>query len=202
MNARTVGMAVAIVGLGLGVACASMMEPGDDLSRKVDHLRADVEALTAQQQALAEEIRKLQGPSAAAPAPPAAESEGLAGAPAALYQRAYDLLMAGKFKESQEAFAEFIRRFPQSDLADNAQYWIGESFYGQKEFRGARDAFQAVADHFPFGNKVPDALYKQALCEGELGDKAAEKKLLSAVAEQYSYSEAAGKARDLLKKLG
>lgn len=202
--------------LAILTACSTMVGPQDDLARKVDYMRSDVENLTAQQKELAEQVKQLAEALAKAPAqapqetalqvmtPQAvsqAESGDLAGDPALLYKRAYDLLAAGKVKESQDAFSEFIRRFPQSDLADNAQYWIGEGFYTQKDFKDARDAFKAVADHFPFGNKVPDAIYKEALCDGETGDKALEKKLLQELGEQYPYSEAAALAKDLLKKL-
>ncbi len=196
-------------------SCSTMVGPQDDLARKVDYLRSDVEGLAAQQKQLTAEVQQLKDAFAKAPvqtsqeppapvlAPQAAsvESGDLAGDPALLYKRAYDLLAAGKVKESQDAFSEFIRRFPQSDLADNAQYWIGEGFYSLKDFKNARDAFKAVVDHFPFGNKVPDAIYKEGLCDGELGDKALEKKRLQDLAEQYPYSEAAVKAQDLLKKL-
>jgi len=220
MSLRTVRTASLLVALGFSGACAGLIQPQDDLTRKVDYLRSDVEKLTAQQAELAEQIRKLQGgpsPSVtpvpgtvpverlvavAETPPPSTESGELSGDPAALYQKAYDLLAAGRVAESQGAFAEFIRRFPQSDLADNAQYWIGEGFYSQKAFKEAREAFQGVLDHFPFGNKVPDALYKRALCEGELGDKAAEAKTLRDLVEQYPFSDASVKARDLLKRLG
>ena len=102
---------------------------------------------------------------------------------------------SGKLDEAEAAFGEFIGRFPQSDLADNAQYWMGECLYGQKSFKEARDAFKAVSDHFPFGNKVPDALYKQALCERELGDAAAAAETLKRLTEFFPDSEAAAKAR-------
>jgi tol-pal system protein YbgF len=205
-----------LVFLAVLTACSAMVGPQDDLARKVDYMRSDVEKLTAQQKELAEQVKQLADALAKAPtqapqeqAPQAttpqvvsrAESGDLAGDPSLLYKRAYDLLAAGKVKESQDAFSEFIRRFPQSDLADNAQYWIGEGFYTQKDFKDARDAFKAVADHFPFGNKVPDAIYKEALCDGEMGDKALEKKRLQELCEQYPYSEAAALAKDLLKKL-
>lgn len=223
---RTIAVWTVSALLFSGAACSSMLQPQDDLSRKVDYLRADVEKLAKQQEQLLAEVRALQGgappapaapataPSPAAPtltveeltpppAPPAAlESGQLSGDPAAVYQKAYDLLASGRYTESQTAFAQFIRTYPQSDLADNAQYWIGEGFYVQKAFADAKGAFQGVLDHFPFGNKVPDALYKRALCEGELGDKAAERETLRGLVEQYPFSDASVKARDLLKKLG
>lgn len=226
--APTVLLALVLLASGLG--CTSMLAPQDDLARKVDYLRTDVEKLAKQQEQLLAEVRALQGgvpappqapaaPPASAPAPPAPsltveelapqpptppalESGQLSADPAAVYQKAYDLLAAGKVPESQAAFAQFIRTYPQSDLADNAQYWIGEGFYVQKSFADAKGAFQMVLDHFPFGNKVPDALYKRALCEGELGDKAEERDTLREVVEQYPFSDASVKARDLLKKLG
>lgn len=221
MNTRTVAVISLFGILSLAGACSGLMPPQDDLARKVDYLRADVEKLTAQQAVLLEEVRELRGgtaltpvsapvaakierlePVAVVPPKPAIESGDLSGDPGTIYQKGYDLLGSGQVEQSQAAFAEFIRRFPESDLADNAQYWIGEGFYSQKAFQEARDAFQGVVDHFPFGNKVPDALYKRALCEGELGNKAAETKTLREVVEQYPFSDASAKARDLLKKLG
>lgn len=196
--------------------CAPLLQGGDDASRKVDYLRGDIEKLAVQQAQLQEEVRKLREamggqPSAASPAPAAASSRApevealevgqLSGDPAAVYRNAYDLLASGKVRESQTAFAEFIRRFPQSELADNAQYWIGEGFYSQKAWADAKQSFQGVVDHFPFGNKVPDALFKRALCEGELGDKSSEKATLRGLVEQYPFSDAATKANDLLKRL-
>lgn len=206
---------VAVFGLALCAAgCAPLLQGGDDASRKVDYLRSDIEKLSAQQAQLQEEVRKLRDAlsqpavgqesasgTSASPQMESLEVGQLSGDPAAVYQRAYDLLTAGKVRESQSAFADFIRRFPQSELADNAQYWIGEGFYSQKAWGDAKQAFQGVVDHFPFGNKVPDALYKRALCEGELGDKTAEKATLQELSEQYPFSDAATKAGELLKRL-
>ncbi len=212
---RLASASIVALSVAAMTACTTMVGPQDDLARKVDYLRTDVENLTAQQKELSAQIQQMKDSLAAAqqqapkeaepqvltPQAAPAESGDLAGDPAQLYKRAYDLLTTGKVKESQEAFSEFIRRFPQSDLADNAQYWIGEGFYSEKDYKSARDAFKAVVDHFPFGNKVPDAIYKEAICDGELGDKAGEKKLLQEIGEQYPYSEAAALAKDLLKKL-
>jgi len=208
--------------------CAAVTGSNDELTRRVDYLRQDVEALTKQQQVLTAEIEKLQerlgGPPGASPeasagvggpgaaqAPPAraeveslsvetpagapsAEAQNLAADPSALYKKGLDLMGGGQYPEAQAAFADFIVKFPQSDLADNAQYWIGECFYSQKDFKEARDAFRAVSDHFPFGNKVPDALYKQALCERQLGQQDQAKATLKKLVEEFPSSEAAVKA--------
>lgn len=215
---------VGVAALAGCAGCAAVTGSNDELTRRVDYLRQDVEALTKQQQALTAEIEKLQGRLGAAPEaapqvampeavpapspkaeveslpletpsiPPAAEAQNLAADPSALYKSGLDLMGQGQYTQAQAAFADFIVQFPESDLADNAQYWIGECFYSQKNFKDARDAFKAVSDHFPFGNKVPDALYKQGLCERQLGQEDQAKATLKKLAEEFSGSEAAIKA--------
>ena len=221
---RWISFWVGLAALAGCAGCAAVTGSNDELTRRVDYLRQDVEALTRQQQALTAEIDKLQGklgagpevaPEAARPeaapspppkaemeslpvetpsASPAAEAQNLAADPSALYKRGLDLMGQGQYTRAQAAFADFIVQFPESDLADNAQYWIGECFYSAKNFKDARDAFKAVSDHFPFGNKVPDALYKQGLCERQLGQEDQAKATLRKLAEEFPGSEAADKA--------
>jgi len=221
---RRISFCVAVVVLAGCAGCAAVTGSNDELTRRVDYLRQDIEALTKQQQVLTGEIEKLQGrlgsapdasPNASRPetalAPPAqpgveslsvdrlspapaAEVQNLAADPSALYKKGLELMGGGQYPEAQAAFADFIVEFPQSDLADNAQYWIGECFYSQKDFKEARDAFRAVSDHFPFGNKVPDALYKQALCERQLGQDDQAQATLKKLVEEFPSSEAAVKA--------
>ncbi|MEJ2368032.1 MAG: tol-pal system protein YbgF [Acidobacteriota bacterium] len=202
--------------------CGAMMSGGTSLSRQVDYLRQDVEKLTQQQKKLAAQVSDLnqqlsrgaakgeheQPPPATESrplvkkppqGPEAAEGADLASDPAALYRKAFNLMENAKYDQAIRAFGFFIQQFPQSDLADNAQYWMGECLYAQKKYADARDTFKAVQDHFPFGNKVPDALYKQALCEGKLGHKQAETRLLKELVDDYPFSHAAALAKAALK---
>jgi tol-pal system protein YbgF len=190
------------------VACLSTVS-NDELTNRVNYLRQDVDNLTKQQEALSAQVKDLQSrlggsvptsPAASAvPAASAAPSEegaqNLSAETSALYKKGFDLMTAGQYAEARTAFADFIAKYPQSDLADNAQYWIGECSYSQKDFKEAAAAFKAVSDHFPFGNKVPDALYKEALCERQLGQEDAAKATLGKLQEQFPDSEAAVKAR-------
>jgi tol-pal system protein YbgF len=217
--------ALALAGLGLLAGCGTFTGGNDELTRRVDYLRQDVENLSKQQEQLTQEIRRLSekvegtAPAAqtwaasGAPAAPAAalptaakaplsvetlpdrEAKELPSDPATLYQRAFELMQGGKYTEAQASFADFIRRFPQSDLADNAQYWIGECFYAQKNYEEAKAAFQAVSAHFPFGNKVPDALYKESLCEHLLGDEPAAEASRKRLLDYYPDSDAAAKVK-------
>lgn len=196
------------------MGCAAMLEPPADIQRSVDYLRQDIQSLQKEQAELAKKIEALtsQGASAAADAPAEMpqsaqrltieDSGNLSQDPGEIYNRAMDFMKGGKTEDAERAFADFIVKFPQSDLADNAQYWIGECFYSQKKFQEAKDGFAAVAEHFPFGNKVPDAIYKEALCAGALGKMEERTTLLKQLVENYPYSEASAKAEDLLSQIG
>ncbi len=80
------------------------------------------------------------------------------------YQSAYDDLRFGEYTSAIENFRKFVELYPKNSLADNAQYWIGESYYGLKDFKQAADEFEKVYENYPQGNKVPDAKLKHALC--------------------------------------
>lgn len=76
---------------------------------------------------------------------------------------------AGDFDGARRDLEKFLDQYPQSDLADNAQYWIGECYYAEKDYEPAAEAFHAVGLHFPFGNKVPDAYLKAGMSYLNIG---------------------------------
>lgn len=193
--------------------CAAMLEPPSDIQRSVDYLRQDVKKLSEGQEAMSKKIDLLMERSESRQNLPSGardekiaefsvdDSSNLSQGPNELYNRAMNLMKSAGKEEAEKAFADFIVKFPQSDLSDNAQYWIGECFYSQKNFQPAKEAFRGVIEHFPFGNKVPDALYKEALCAGELGEAEERTSLLKQILENYPYSEAAEKAESLLENI-
>jgi len=204
-------LSVVFVVLFLLTGCAAMLEPPSDIQRSVDHLRQDVQQLTKQQEELAKKIDNLsqknsQKPSEAEKTTPietisVEDSSNLSLDPSSLYEKAMKLMKEGKYEEAEGAFAQFVRDFPQSDLADNAQYWMGECLYSEKKYKEAKETFEGVLEHFPFGNKVPDAMYKAALCAGQLGDNKERVEILKEVKENYPFSDAAEKAEKLLKEI-
>ncbi|NMB99668.1 MAG: tol-pal system protein YbgF [Thermoanaerobaculaceae bacterium] len=190
--------------------CAAMLEPPSDIQRAVDYLRQDVQKLTKQQEELAKKIDNLSQTSQkqieAKESTPvetiSVEDAGnLSSDPSSLYEKAMKLMKEGKYEDAETAFAQFVRDFPQSDLADNAQYWMGECLYSEKKYKEAKETFEGVLEHFPFGNKVPDAMYKAALCAGQLGDNKERVEILKEVKENYPFSDAAEKAEKLLKEI-
>jgi tol-pal system protein YbgF len=86
-----------------------------------------------------------------------------------LYDRGYTLYHQARYIDAESGFRRFLQTYPRNELADNAQYWIGESRYARGDIRGALAAFQETVERYPEGNKVPDAILKLAGCLEELG---------------------------------
>lgn len=122
--------------------------------------------------------------------------------PVTMYRKGYDLLKAADYAGSARAFKILLERYPAHELADNAQYWLGEVDYVQKNYRQALEAFRKVAEGYPSGNKVPDALLKMAFCQQELGDKAKAKQTLEDLVSRFPWSGPAKKAKERLQSLG
>ena len=77
-----------------------------------------------------------------------------------LYRQALDALHAGDHTTALGGFQKFLVHFPRHDYDDNAQYWIGECYYGLKQYKAAVREFRRVVERYPRGNKVPDAMLK------------------------------------------
>ena len=117
-------------------------------------------------------------------------------------QRAYDQglehFRAGRFGEAVTAFQIFIRNFPKSTLLPSAQYWIGNSQYAVRDFRGAIATQRQLLAQYPDSAKASDALLNIASAQGELGDLQAARATLQEVVAKYPASEAGVKARQRL----
>src|SRR5574337_1095454 len=75
--------------------------------------------------------------------------------PEALYNRGQDLFISGRYDDARKAFLALVKDFPGDDLADNALYWVGESYYSEKDYGTALLKFKEAADRYPEGNKAP-----------------------------------------------
>lgn len=117
------------------------------------------------------------------------------------YEAAWKLLEQKKYRAAIARFKEFIKKYSQSDYADNAQYWIGESHYALREFDQAILEFDAVRRKYPKGDKVPAALLKQGFAFAELGDKVDARLILQELIDRYPQSQEAAKAKQKLKTL-
>jgi tol-pal system protein YbgF len=117
------------------------------------------------------------------------------------YQAAFTLLKEGQYDRSIAAFQKFLIVYPDSQLADNAQYWLGEAYYVNKSFPEAEAAFQRVIDKYPQSRKRPDALLKIGYCHYELKEWEAAKETLGKVSAQFSDTPAGHLAQQRLDKM-
>ena len=118
-----------------------------------------------------------------------------------LYQQALDQLRGGRHDEAVSSFRGFVKQHPQHDLADNAQYWLGECFYDRKDYSTALREFRRVAEKFPQGNKAPDALLKVAFSYLALGSGRPARETLQEIVRNYPRHQAAGLAKAKLAEL-
>lgn len=149
-------------------------------------------------------VSPTTSPTAAAPTvtptPVAAKTPVPAETDEVVYRRGIELLDGEKFAPSRAAFEELIKRYPTSKLADNSRFWIGESYYRQKEYASAILEYQKVVDDYPKGDKVPAALYKQGLAFLEIGEKEGGIATLQQLVSRYPKSREAHEARNRIKK--
>lgn len=83
--------------------------------------------------------------------------------PAELYDQAFLYMQKNDYVAAQGAFDEFLKQYPDHDLAANAKYWLAETFYARGDYPGASRAFALSYKDFPNGNKAPDSLLKLAM---------------------------------------
>lgn len=147
-------------------------------------------------------LRKLEGtPGESAgesSAPPAAASKADPAAEAKAYENALNLFKAGKYKEAAAAFENFVASYPNSDMAPNAQFWLGNSWYAQHQCKQAIDAQMVVTTRWPNSARAPDALIAIANCQRDWGNVQAARRTLTTVVEKYPDSQAAAQARQRL----
>jgi tol-pal system protein YbgF len=144
----------------------------------------------------------------AAPAFPAVAASAGASAGAAdsgedklAYQAAFNLLKDGQYDRAIPAFQKFLVTYPDSSLADNAQYWLGEAYYVNKAYPEAEAAFQRVVDKYPQSRKLADALLKIGFCRYETRQFQSAREVLGQVVTRFADTPAARLAQQRLDKM-
>jgi tol-pal system protein YbgF len=185
------------------------------LSARVDELSLRVDALTRQLAARAAGPAPPGSPAppAVTPAPDRSAADGTSAEQA--YQAAYLDFNKGSYALAITGFKEMLRRFPDSALADKAQYWIGESHWSlaraaadagrseeaTRQFEQAVQEFRRVVLNYPRGEKVPTALYKEALALIELRQTPLARARLQYLLDNFPQSEEAPLAKERLAGL-
>ena len=114
------------------------------------------------------------------------------------FEAAYGLFKAGSQAIAVKAFQEFLKKYPDSVHAPNANYWLGKAQFALKDYKGALDTYQGILKDFPETPKTADVLYGIAVCQQGLKRHIAAHKTLRQLVAKYPASEAASKAKKLL----
>lgn len=117
------------------------------------------------------------------------------------YQAAFELLKEQRYDDAATAFNQFLTSYPDSQLADNAQYWLAESYYVTEKFDNALEQFSVVINQYPRSRKVPDALLKMGYCNYELERWDAARASLSRVPQEHPDTTAARLAEQRLTQM-
>ena len=117
------------------------------------------------------------------------------------YTSAYLALKSGRYDEASQAFKSLLLKHPQGEYADQANYWLGESYFSQQKMKQAIDAFKKVANNYPDSAKHPAALLKLASAYQESNRKGDAKAVLQRLINQHPESNAAEQARTRLKAI-
>jgi tol-pal system protein YbgF len=200
------------------------------LGARLDALSAEVARVSARVDELAQRVDSFGRPAptgGAAPVPPPARAGAVPAPPVATaprpagsggtveesYQAAYLDFSKGLYPLAVSGFRDFVRRFPDSALADSAQYWIGEAYFSmaratasqpdkaRENLEQAVQEFRKVIVAYPRGSKVPTALYKEALALVELKQTALAQARLQYLVEHFPQSEEAPLAKERLASL-
>jgi tol-pal system protein YbgF len=120
--------------------------------------------------------------------------------PEKLYEQAYENLLRRQFTPAEEGFKGFLSRYRDHSLAGNAQYWLGETYYVQGDYKAAAKSFLAGYQEFPKSRKAADSLLKLGLSLNRLGQKEQACAAYSAVGEKFpKATEARKRAQNELK---
>lgn len=117
------------------------------------------------------------------------------------YRDAFSLLKAGQYEESITAFNAFLVEYPRSQYADNAQYWLGETFFILRQFEQAIAEYQKLIAKFPASKKLSHAWLKIGYCYHELGQADQARAALEDLRRRYPGTTAARLAEERLQRL-
>ena len=117
------------------------------------------------------------------------------------YQAAFNLLKAGRYDQAAKAFQKFLTEYPSGKFSDNAQYWLGESYYVTRNFDNAMREFTTLVSEHPDSQKLTHAMLKIGYIHDELGQKEKAREVLTDLTENYPQSTAAGLAAKRLERM-
>ena len=119
----------------------------------------------------------------------------------AAYNACYKTFKEGQYVKAREEFVKFLKQHPKTAYSDNAQFWIGETWYVEEKYERAIVEYEKVVKDYPSGDKVPYALLKQGMAFQKLGDKASARIVYNQIIKKYPNTNQARVAKAKLSEL-
>jgi len=190
----------------LNAPVAALGSKVDEMSSEFGGVRTTVAEISAQMRKMQTQMTDLSNAIKVLQAPPAAPSLDPNSPPPgmtsdAVYQEAMRAKAAGQFDLAAQRFNEFLRFYGTTELAPNAQFYLGEIAYNREQFEDAVAAFDAAVEKYPENNKTLDAMYMKGLALIKIDKRDAAGAEFRALVKRAPSSEQAAKARDQLKRL-
>ncbi|MGJ7508716.1 tol-pal system protein YbgF [Variovorax sp. GT1P44] len=182
-----------------------------DLQNQIEQMRGDVARLTGQNEQLTRTVTEMQQRQTEVddrlkknePSKVAVDGREFNADPKekADFDAALGIFRAGQFAQAQTAFAEFVKRYPQSGYNASALFWLGNAQYATRNYNEAIANFRSMLSLAPDHAKAPEAVLSIANCQIELKDTKAARRTLEDLTKAYPQSEAAQAGRERLSRL-
>lgn len=186
-----------------------------ELQRQIEDMRGEVARLRGQDESMVRELSEMQRRQKDIaqglderfrkfePAKVTVDGREFTAEPAEqqVFEAALATFRKGEFVAAQTAFAEFLRRYPQSGYRPTALFWLGNAQYANRDYRGAIGNFRALLAQSPDHPRAPEAVLSIANCQIELKDNAGARRTLDDLVKAYPQSEAALAAKERLARL-
>jgi tol-pal system protein YbgF len=176
-----------------------------EMTERLGELDARLQSQAAATLAAAQQTAAAAAPAVPTDGDPGASAQPAPAAPVAppppareLYSQAYADYARGNYDLALQGYREYLRYYPDTDLSDNAQYWIGESLYAKRLYAEAVDAWDVLLREYAASDKLPDGRFKRAMALERLGRRREALEEFRQVAQRYPNSEAGRKAKERL----
>eukprot|EP01012_Entosiphon_sulcatum_P016875 TRINITY_DN21742_c0_g2_i1.p1 TRINITY_DN21742_c0_g2~~TRINITY_DN21742_c0_g2_i1.p1 ORF type:complete len:253 (+),score=67.85 TRINITY_DN21742_c0_g2_i1:1038-1796(+) len=182
-----------------------------DLQTQIEQMRGDLARMTGQNEQLTRAVSELQSKQTTIddrlkqnePSKVTVDGREFNADPRekADFEAALGVFRAGQFAQAQTAFAEFVKRYPQSGYNASALFWLGNAQYATRNYNEAIANFRSMLSLAPDHAKAPEAVLSIANCQIELKDTRAARRTLEDLTKAYPQSEAAQAGRERLSRL-
>jgi len=192
---------------GVASGVRVVREKVDETNVRVSSLSQEVEALRMAIPSMVSPLTQLEiDPETGLPTEQARPSVAVAPVnPGVSPQRMYDTAWAdyttGQWALAVQGFDAYINSFPRSELADDAQFYIGQTHYADGQYREAAQAFEAVVLSYPDGDRVAEALYKRGLALERMDELELARQAFELVIQNYPDDNMANLARQALDRM-